>query len=315
MNKSKTRRVKRFFKDYALRVIVAIIFVAVILFYLPPVRSFIYKLSVEHNLSGIVGTTEDYPLNIYFLNVGKADAMILQYEDETVMIDTATVDMAEEIEIILKKLAVEEISMMFLTHPDKDHIGSASHIIDKFSVKEVIQPTISDELNPDSEERHSLEVAIETNGVLERSVMAGEVFTLGENNEVTLSILSPIKEMTSSNNSSLVIKLEYDDVSVLFCGDIEEKAERRLLKSETDLSADVIKIAHHGSDTSSAEEFLEAVNAKYAVITTGPDKNNLPSTSVLERLNIMNYITYRTDIDGMVVLSANGEDIIFTTEN
>jgi len=111
------------------------------------------------------------------------------------------------------------------------------------------------------------------------------------------------------NNSSLVLKLNFKDVSILFTGDIEKEAERLLCEDEVNLDADVLKVAHHGSSTSSTEEFLDSVTPDVAVISVGKNNFGHPSEEVLQRMESKGIYVLRTDISGAVVLKTYGEKI------
>ena len=132
---------------------------------------------------------------------------------------------------------------------------------------------------------------------------------------MVLEVLAPLECYDNTNDNSIVFRLTYGDFSMLFCGDIEEKAERRLLQSGADLTADVLKVAHHGSATSTSAELLEAVCPKYAVISAGEDRNDLPRNAVLKRLADRNTAVFRTDRDGSVVFSTDGNEVRIITEN
>jgi len=110
------------------------------------------------------------------------------------------------------------------------------------------------------------------------------------------------------NNSSLVLKLNFKDVSILFTGDIEKEAERLLCEDEVNLDADVLKVAHHGSSTSSTEEFLDSVTPDVAVISVGKNNFGHPSEEVLQRMESKGIYVLRTDISGAVVLKLMGKD-------
>lgn len=146
----------------------------------------------------------------------------------------------------------------------------------------------------------------------EQSVQTpGSVYSLGG---AKLTFLAPLREYDNTNDSSLVFKLSYGDFTALFCGDMEEEAEEDLVASGIDLNVDLLKVSHHGSNTSSTKKFLKAVSPRYAVISVGPDKNNLPQKKVLRRLENFDAEIYRTDIDGTVIFSYDGEAITVYTE-
>ena len=131
---------------------------------------------------------------------------------------------------------------------------------------------------------------------------------------MTLEVLSPAQCFASENDASVVFLLRYGDFTMLFCGDMEEKAEQALLQSGKSLQADVLKAAHHGSDSSNSRELIDAVKPQYAVISAGRDRNLLPRSTVLKRFEEAGVVCYRTDLDGTVVIAADGELIEIITE-
>ncbi len=310
--KSKSFKLRVFWKKNKLLLTISLVVLVFLLSLLPASQSAMKFIEDKLNLFGIPGVTENYPLNIYFLDVGKADSIVIEYDGKFVMIDCGTVDRKDDIEIMLRKLEAEEIEYLFLSHPDSDHTGSAAHIIEEFSVREIIQPEIREELI-DYEINRELSAAIDAaNEKNSRLIYSNSgSYLIGE---MKLEILGPINEHFDVNDYSLIIKLTYKNTSVLFCGDMEIRAENQMIKAGSDLSADVIKAGHHGSRTSSGEEFLKAVNPDYAVLCTGKDASNLPNAEVLGRFEDLGTQMYRTDLDGLVTLSTDGEEIIFTTE-
>lgn len=296
-------------------ILLAVLTTAALVFSALPAGQRFWAWAGEHSgLQAYPSYVRDYPLNIYFMDVGKADAILIECEGEYALLDAGTSDKADEIDVWLRRLNVEKLSYVFASHPDKDHIGSMAEILSRYPVDAFVQPEIPAELVPDTEEYRAMIWELEKASVQVQSISAGESYSLGG---AVIDVLSPgvDREYTDVNDCSLVLKLRYGDFSVLFCGDIEKQAEKDLCEAGVDLSADVLKVAHHGSKTSSSEEFLQAVGARYAVICVGPDKNNLPKKSVLKRLDEMETEVYRTDLDGTVIFSTDGDIIKIYQEN
>ena len=275
-------------------------------------REFWQRLNSSESPSGIPTEMLENPLAVYFLDVGKADSIIIRCDDKNILIDAGTYEDAETVEVWLKKLEIERLDIVFATHPDSDHIGGMAHILGSFEVGELVKSNVPRELTDDKLEYRLMISAAEENGIPIKTAEPGGLFDCGKGR---LEILGPVGEHTDTNNYSLVQKLTYGNRSILFCGDIEERAEKKLRKSDADLTADVIKVAHHGSKTSSSKKFLRAVDADYAVISTGPDNNKLPYKKVLERLEELDIEIYRTDLDGTVMLCSDGEALEIITEN
>ena len=135
-------------------------------------------------------------------------------------------------------------------------------------------------------------------------------------NGMTVEILAPIREYSDLNDNSIVLKITDGDVDFLFTGDIEKEAEYDIIQSGENLSADVLKVAHHGSDTSSSEDFIKKVSPEYAVISVGKDNSyGHPEESTLDLFNRLNIETYRTDQSGTITFKTDGEKIDIINEN
>jgi competence protein ComEC len=139
----------------------------------------------------------------------------------------------------------------------------------------------------------------------------GEKFEIGD---MKIEIFGPISENEIVNNNSVVVKITYNSVSFLFVGDAEKAEETDLINSGYDLNSTVLKVGHHGSKTSSTYKFLGKVSPKYAVISVGPDKSNLPKEKVLKRLEKFSDHIYRTDKNGTIIFLTDGKKIEVKTE-
>jgi beta-lactamase superfamily II metal-dependent hydrolase len=141
-------------------------------------------------------------------------------------------------------------------------------------------------------------------------ITTAKVGTRYDFGEATLKVLAPLKDYDDLNNMSVVCKIEYKDFSLLMTGDAEKQAEQDLLNSKQDLSADVLKVGHHGSNTSSTKEFLQAVGASKYVIHVGKGNSyGHPHSKTLERLNQPGKEIYRTDLNGNIIISTDGTQI------
>lgn len=269
------------------------------------------QLQAKSGLAPFSAEAAPDAMQVHFFEVGKADAILVSLQGQYALIDTGTYENGKDVVVWIEQLGVEELSYLFLSHPDSDHIGGAARVLETVPVCEVIEPEIPPLLNVDSEEWRSKEAAADRAGTQTRFAEAGDVFELGE---AVFTVLSPRDSYVNVNDYSLVVMLEYGEVRILFCGDMEGRAERLLCDGEAALSADVLKVAHHGSATSSTDAFLDAVSPTYAVISTGPDRNNLPKNEVLLRLEEREIETFRTDWQGWVCLRTDGTTIDFETK-
>ena len=242
-------------------------------------------------------------LEVHFLDVGQADCSLIKLPTgENILIDGGNRDDKDYILSYLSKENVNSIDLVVATHPHEDHIGSLRDVLANVSVKKIILPNV----DADTMVYTNLLYAIEENQVEEERILGQSSFTLGE---TTFKILAPIKEYKDKNNPSVVIKMIYGETSFLFTGDIEKEAEKDILETNANISADVLKVPHHGSKTSSTEEFLRAVNPKFSVIQVGAgNEYGLPSQEVFERLkNFTTNQVYRNDENGEVIIYSDGK--------
>lgn len=203
--------------------------------------------------------------------------------------------------------------MIIASHPHSDHIGSLSTVIDEFGVDRLLMPEISDEMSPVSSSYYNLiESATDCSSEI-INVKSGDEFIIDENCKI--EIKAPLKDYDDYNNYSIVCKFVYGDTSFLFTGDIEELAERDIYDSGIDISSDVIKVAHHGSNTSSLKVFMQAASPDYAVIEVGSGNDyGHPHSETLKLLKLLDIKVYRTDLDGDVVIVSDGTGLKVITE-
>lgn len=244
-------------------------------------------------------------LRIHVLDVGKADSILIQCDGHTALVDAGTYPDGETVVDYLARCGVESLDYLIITHPDKDHLGGASVVLSEMDVGAFVRSKYF------SEEYGEANAVLAEKSIPLKIVSPGDMLSLGG---ASLRVIGPLKEYEETNDSSLVFRLEFPGFSALFCGDIEEEAELDLLKASADLSADLLKVAHHGSNTSSKKKFLKAVDPDYAVISVGPDNNDLPSEKALLRLEDTGAELYRTDTDGNIVFAWDGEHLQIETE-
>jgi beta-lactamase superfamily II metal-dependent hydrolase len=250
-------------------------------------------------------------LDIAFFDVGQGDSSLIGCDGKYILIDTGENDRGYLILRYLDKLKVRKIDIMILTHPHSDHIGGADVIIENMKVGKLYMP---DTVAATSSFESVIDAAADKDiGVTIPGV--GDVLDLGG---MTVTFLHPPqgKEFENMNDVSAVVKIENVYGSALFTGDIESEAENDILSAGFDLGADLLKAAHHGSSTSSSEEFLGAVSPQYAVISCGESNDfGHPHEETLERLQnagAHSYITYET---GNIYFSFRQDGIQIKSEN
>lgn len=251
---------------------------------------------------------------IYYFDVGQGDSEFIQLSDgKNVLIDTGTPDCADELVRRLQKLGVKKLDAVIGTHPHADHIGSMAKIIDSFEIGEVYLPRLPKSQTPTTATYTKLLEAISKKGCRVTQAKAGvEVLKEGS---ISMEMLAPNSESYEEiNNYSAVCMLQIGEKKFLFTGDAQKESEKEMLDSGRDLKADVLKVGHHGSSTSTTANFYEAVSPNIAVISCGKDNSyGLPKESVLKRLSSGNTEIYRTDTSGTIRASTDGTNIQIET--
>jgi competence protein ComEC len=197
------------------------------------------------------------------------------------------------------------VDFICATHADADHIGGLSAVARNFRIGEAIVGHAPDN---DSEFDYFARI-VGRRSIPLSSVTAGERFEIdGVSIEVLWPRPSYVKPVTSSNNDSVVLRLVYGSVSILLAGDIEQAAEEALVTSRADLRADILKVPHHGSKTSSTEAFIDSVNPKYAVISVGErSRFGHPHAAVVSRYAGRGVRILKTGLTGTVTVEIDGE--------
>lgn len=265
---------------------------------------------------------KDADLEIHYIDVGQGDCSLIKWEGAAVLIDCGEAEHSDDVLEYLKKQNVEKLDYIIVSHPHSDHMGGMSQIISSLDADKVIAPKVTEDMTPASKVYENFLTALRDKAMKLTAAKPGTVYTLtgrtAESADKTppkLEILSPVKDYDDLNNYSVAVKLTYGTTSYLFTGDIEKEAEADILESGADVSADVLKVAHHGSGTSSTDDFLNAVSPEICVIQCGSGNSyGHPNTGTLGRLEEHGAKIYRTDLNGTVTVYSDGEEIFVKTE-
>lgn len=247
-------------------------------------------------------------LTVTFLDVGQGDAAVLQCGGQTMMIDGGKAKASSYIYSWLKKNQISYLDVMVATHTDADHIGGLPGALNYVKVGTAYCPVTSGT----TKTFQSFVRYLKNQGKSITIPKAGDEFSLGG---AQVRILGPTNPQAEGNNSSIVLKVTFGDTSFLFTGDAEREEEQELLESGYDLESTVLKVGHHGSDTSTSYLFLRTVNPQYAVISVGADNTyGHPTEAVLSRLRDADVKTCRTDLQGTITAVSDGKKVTFQTE-
>ncbi len=256
--------------------------------------------------------TADETLGVHFIDVGQGDAILLETPNVVILVDGGVRTAGEIVVQYLVDRGIREIDLIIATHPHADHIGGLIEVLRSFKVHHVI----------DSGVAHTTVTFGDYLTEVERQVAAGhmtyetpqdQVLSWGQ---LTLAVLGPAPgvDLASLNDNSVVARVDFGDTSFLLTGDAEAAAENHLLQRGVRLQADVLKVGHHGSRTSTTAPFLAAVRPAYAVIQVGEgNRYGHPTADVLERLHRAGALIFRNDLQGTLVFESDGMTLTSTT--
>ncbi|GIM30322.1 metallo beta-lactamase superfamily lipoprotein [Clostridium polyendosporum] len=272
------------------------------------VTTLFYGCSNSYSLEKPTNTTASRDnLLVHYIDVGQGDSILIQVNDKNLLIDAGSKDSQDKLMDYLKSRGIQNLDYVVATHPHEDHIGGMAQIIKNFNIGKFYAPKVTSTTktfqNMMSQLKNkSLKVTVIKAGM-------GNDINLGENTKV--EVYSPVSEKYNDlNDYSPIMKITYGKTSFLFTGDAEKLVEKEVLQKGHDVKADVLKLGHHGSTTSTGKEFLSKVNPKIGVISVGANNDyGHPHKETLQSLQQANIKIYRTDKDGTVVLSSNGVNI------
>lgn len=271
-----------------------------------------FGLPSWNEIFAFLGVSEslDSAISFSFINVGSADACYIKCGDKNILIDGGTSLSSDRLCAYLRRNGCTHLDAIIVSHPDSDHIGGIPSVIDEFGTNVVYESNLNEKLIPETTEYSNYQNSIIENNI---SVIKPKIPSSETIGDIKLNFISPSTEYSSTNDNSLVLRLEYKEISALFTGDISEKVEEDLINSDIELKSDILKVPHHGSKTSSTEEFLQSVSPQISVVSVGLSDNTLPDGITMARINKFSGALYRTDRDNTVVINSDGRTLSVQT--
>lgn len=267
----------------------------------------LFNQNNNQNQNDYINTNNDL-LKVHYLDVDQGDSIFVELpNNETMLIDAAESYQSENIINYLKNLNYQKIDYVIGTHPHTDHIGGLKDIINTFEIGKIYMPKVVST----TKTYESLLMAIKDKNLKINTAKAGT--SIIDTDTLKINILAPNNNIyTELNNYSVVTKITYGTTKFLFMGDAEKLSENEIKENVT---ADVIKIGHHGSNTSSSIDFIKKVNAKYGIISVGlNNKYNLPKEETITNWENSGTKIYLTSTNGTIRASSDGTNIKIESE-
>ncbi len=272
---------------------------------------FIDSVGVINENDDIQSTTATGNLGelvIHLIDVGQADSILIQQQDHAMLIDAGNNADANLVVSFIQGKGIEYLDYVIGTHPHEDHIGGLDAVIESLGLGKIILPDATN----NTKTFEDVLLAIQAKGLKITKAVPGNVYQLGA---AVVTILGPaVSSYDDLNDSSVVCRIDFGDRSFLFMGDAERASETAMITAGFNLDADVLKVGHHGSNSSTSEQFLKAVTPDSAVICVGEDNDyGHPRAETLDLLASYGVEVYRTDLAGTITIVCDGSNIIFST--
>lgn len=248
-------------------------------------------------------------LKIHYIDVGQADSILIQQGNASMLIDAGNNADSQTVKKYISNQGITKLDYVIGTHPHEDHIGGLDYVINSFQIGKIYMPKVTS----NTKTFQDVVTAIKNKNMKATVPSPGETFKLGEAN---CTILGPINANPEDLNTySIVVKVVFGNNKFLFTGDAQASNEQDMLNKGYDLSADVLKVGHHGSHTSTSSIFLNAVNPKYAVISCGKGNDyGHPHKETMQKLQTKKIPVYRTDECGTIICTSDGKNINFNVK-
>lgn len=267
-------------------------------------------LKIENETNKTIEETSSVPVTtnliVDYIDVGQADSILVRNKEMAMLIDAGNNEDGKDVVNYLKTKGVTKLNYVIGTHPHEDHIGGLDDVINSdIEIENILMPKIT----TNTKTFEDVLDAIKNKGLDIKAPEKGYEFKIGEANCKVMT--DSILDKDNLNLSSIVIRLTFGNNSFLFMGDSEKENEETIFWPKTD----VLKVGHHGSNTSSSQEFLEQVLPKYAIIMAGEGNSyGLPKDEIIKRLENLGTTIYRTDKNGTIEITSDGNEIKIKTE-
>ena len=244
---------------------------------------------------------------VHFIDVGQGDSTLILCDGKAMLIDGGDKSASSTVYTYLKKQGLSYLDYVICTHPDADHVGGLSGALEQATAGTVFCPVDS----YDSQAFNNFKTRVEAQGKKLVKPDVDSTFSLGS---ATVTVLAPRADYKDNNNQSIVLRVVYGNTSFLFTGDAEHDSEAAMCDAGVLLKSTVLKVGHHGSETSTSIRFLGEVMPEYAVISCGKDnKYGHPTEQTLSRLRQAGATVFRTDLQGDIICESDGSKVTFRT--
>ena len=267
---------------------------------------------VDQPTTNVPQFTDGETLTVHYIDVGQADAILLETEGKFMLIDGGNKDDSQLVVSYLEQQGVSELEAVVCTHPHEDHVGGLPAVLAVYPTKAVYAPTKT----YSSKIFDSFLYYVDQQGLDVTIPSPGQLLTFGD---MIMTFVGPVQSYAETNDTSIVISAFFDDVRFIFTGDMEVAAENDMLDywgEQMDWDSTVLKVGHHGSSTSSSYRFIREIDPEYAIVSVGKDNSyGHPHKEVISRYADAGIPMLRTDELGHIVVTADGSDVQITWQN